>query len=194
MERSSGSISAILSVYGIAITFVQVWITREAFAHAGVRAVLSTANSLRVYLQGILIGLGVMIGLVLLILPGLYVFARWYLANILLVRDGGGRRAAMRRSWDLLEVHWVAALGVGLILFALSTARAPRLLPSCSVAPCTDRRSCASCSAKEHKRTCTESEIETDPRSVPRREPPTAPRPPRTWSRLALEASPVRVE
>ncbi len=122
MERSSGSISAILIVYGIAITFVQVWITREAFAHAGVRAVLSTANSLRVYLQGILIGLGVMIGLVLLILPGLYVFARWYLANILLVRDGGGRRAAMRRSWDLLEVHWVAALGVGLILFALSTA------------------------------------------------------------------------
>src|SRR3546814_13485490 len=40
----------------------------------------------------------------------------------LLVRDGGGRRAAMQRSWDMLAVHWPAALGVGLILFALSVA------------------------------------------------------------------------
>src|SRR3546814_13950415 len=73
------------------------------------------ANALSVYLQGILGGLGVLLGLLFLILPGLYVFARWYLASALLVRDGGGRRAAMQRSWDMLAVHWPAALGVGLI-------------------------------------------------------------------------------
>src|SRR3546814_17613722 len=28
----------------------------------------------------------------------------------------------MQRSWDMLAVHWPAALGVGLILFALSVA------------------------------------------------------------------------
>lgn len=122
IERTGGNGSGILIVYGIAITFVQVWITREALAQAGIAAAMSAANSLSVYLQGLLVGLGVLLGLVLLILPGLYVFARWYLASALLVRDEGGRRAAMQRSWDMLAVHWPAALGVGLILFALSVA------------------------------------------------------------------------
>jgi hypothetical protein len=122
MERMGGNGSGILIAYGIAITFVQVWITREAFAQAGIVPAMSVANSLSVYLQGLLVGLGVLLGLVLLILPGLYVFARWYLASALLVRDEGGRRAAMQRSWDMLAVHWPAALGVGLILFALSVA------------------------------------------------------------------------
>lgn len=122
IERTGGYGSGILIVYGIAITFVQVWITREALAQAGIAAAMSAANSLSVYLQGLLVGLGVLLGLVLLILPGLYVFARWYLAGALLVRDEGGRRAAMQRSWDMLAVHWPAALGVGLILFALSVA------------------------------------------------------------------------
>ncbi|WP_152567989.1 hypothetical protein [Sphingopyxis sp. LC81] len=122
MERIGGSGSGILIAYGIAITFVQVWITREAFAQAGIAAAMSVANSLSVYLQGLLVGLGVLLGLVLLVLPGLYIFARWYLASALLVRDEGGRRAAMQRSWDMLAVHWPAALGVGLILFALSVA------------------------------------------------------------------------
>lgn len=120
IERSSGFGSGILIAYGIAISFVQVWVTRKALASAGIEAAMPTANSLSLYLQGILIGLGVLLGLVLLILPGLYVFARWYLAGALLVREGSGRRAAMQRSWDMLETHWPAALGVGLMLFLLS--------------------------------------------------------------------------
>lgn len=122
IERVSGTGSGILIAYGIVLTFIQVWITREAFGRSGVVATMPVANSLSVYLQGVLIGIGVLLGLVLFILPGLYVFARWYLAGALLVRDGGGRRAAMQRSWDMLAVHWPAALGVGLILFVLSVA------------------------------------------------------------------------
>ncbi len=120
IERVGGTGSGILVVYGIAITFIQVWITREAFGQVGIAATMPVANALSVYLQGILIGLGVLLGLLFFILPGLYVFARWYLAGALLVRDMGGRRAAMRQSWDMLAVHWPAALGVGLILFLLS--------------------------------------------------------------------------
>lgn len=121
-DRLGDAASFVLIVYGILITFVQVWITREAFEQVGVAPALPIANSLSVYLQGLLIGLGVLLGLVLVILPGLYVFARWYLASALLVRDGGGRRAAMQRSWDMLAAHWPAALGAGLILGVLSVA------------------------------------------------------------------------
>lgn len=120
IERSGGIGTGILVAYGIAITFVQVWVTREGFAQVGVAARLPVANSLSVYLQGILVALGMMLGLLLFILPGLYVFARWYLAATLLVRNGSGRSASMRQSWDMLGAHWPAALGVGLILFLLS--------------------------------------------------------------------------
>lgn len=122
IERSGGTGSGILIAYGIAISFVQVWVTREAFQRSGVEPAMLVVNSLSVYLQGILTGLGIGLGLILLILPGLYIFARWYLAAALLVRDQDGRRAAMRRSWEMLAVHWPAALGVGLILFLLSVA------------------------------------------------------------------------
>ena len=122
IERSGGTGSGILIAYGIAITFVQVWITREAFKLSGVEPAMLVANSLSVYLQGILTGLGIGLGLILFVLPGLYIFARWYLAAALLIRDQNGRRAAMRGSWEMLAVHWPAALGVGLIMFFLSIA------------------------------------------------------------------------
>ena len=121
-DRMGDVASFVLIVYGILITFVQVWLTREAFEQVGVAPALPVVHSLSVYLQGLLIGLGILLGLVLVILPGLYVFARWYLASALLVRDGGGRRAAMQRSWEMLAAHWPAALGVGLILGVLSVA------------------------------------------------------------------------
>ncbi|MBL0767667.1 hypothetical protein JI743_02485 [Sphingopyxis sp. DHUNG17] len=120
--RMNSAGSWVLVVYGIVITVIQVWITREALAREGIAAAVPVANSLSVYLQSLLIGLGVLLGLILLVLPGLYVFARWYLAPVLLVRDGGGRRAAMERSWDMLLLHWPAALGVGLIMFVMSVA------------------------------------------------------------------------
>lgn len=122
VERTDGSGSAILVLYGIAITFVQVWLTREVLERVGIEPAVPIANSLTVYLQGLLVGLGILAGLLFLILPGLYLFARWYLASVILIRDGGGRRAAMARSWDMLERRWPAALGVGLILFTMSAA------------------------------------------------------------------------
>lgn len=117
--RMSSAGSWVFIAYGIFITVVQVWITREALAGEGIAAAMPVANSLSVYLQSLLIGLGVLLGF-LLVLPGLYVFARWYLAPTLLVRDGRGRRAAMQRSWDMLALHWPAALGAGLIFFIVT--------------------------------------------------------------------------
>lgn len=122
IERSSGTGSGILLVYGIATTFVQVWITREALELSGAGPALSLGNWLSVYLQGLLVGLAIIFGLLLLVLPGLYLFARWYLASVVLIREGGGRRAAMGKSWDMLQARWPAALGIGLIMFVLSLA------------------------------------------------------------------------
>lgn len=120
VERSGGTGSGITLLYGVATTFIQVWVTRAGLQLAGVEPALPTGNALSLYLQGLLVGLGIVAGLLLLILPGLYLFARWYLAGVLLVQKGSGRRAAMERSWNMLEAHWPAALGVGLIMVLLS--------------------------------------------------------------------------
>lgn len=122
IDRYAATGNWALILYGMLLCFLQVWITREAFERNGVVPAMSMANSLSLYLQGLLIGIGIMFASLLLILPGLYVFARWYLASTLLIRDEGGRRAAMRRSWDMLAVQWPTALGVGAILFLLSVA------------------------------------------------------------------------
>ncbi len=71
--------------------------------------------------QSILIALGIGLGFVLLVVPGLIVWARWSLAAPLLVGRGEGAIEAMGRSWELTRGHalniFLAALP--LILFLL---------------------------------------------------------------------------
>ncbi|AQR74768.1 hypothetical protein BXU08_14890 [Sphingomonas sp. LM7] len=48
---------------------------------------------------GIVTGLAIMIGLFLLILPGLYLYARWVVATPLVIGEGASMSEAMSRSW-----------------------------------------------------------------------------------------------
>jgi hypothetical protein len=121
IEQSPRASGPLMIGYGIGLSAIQLWVTRAALAANGFRT-REGWRVLGIYVQGILIGLGVLVGLILFILPGLYVFARWYLAAPILLFHGGGKREAMRRSWDLLERRWPAALAIGLIMFAVSIA------------------------------------------------------------------------
>lgn len=116
IARSPGFSIGVLLFIGMAQVFVQVWVVRDALVYFGYRPAMPIAGALSVYLQSLLIGAGVLLGLILLILPAFYVAARWYLAGTLLILHGGGRRAAMQQSWDLLESRWASALGVMLLL------------------------------------------------------------------------------
>lgn len=123
MERWTGvGFWLILIAQSIAMTFVQVWMTREALDQLGFRPVMPIIAALGVLLQGLLIGLGVGLGLLLLILPGLYIAARWYLATTLLIAQGGGRRAAMQRSWDMLASHWPTPFALVLVFGVVGAA------------------------------------------------------------------------
>lgn len=119
-EQSSGINGVALFAYSIALTFVQVWISREAFEKLGARPVMSIANAPSLFIQNLLIGIAMLVGLLLLVLPGIYIVARWYLANAFLILHGGGRRAAMGRSWALMESRWPVALGIMIILTAVA--------------------------------------------------------------------------
>lgn len=59
-----------------------------------------------VLLAVVLAGLGIAVGLLLLILPGVYVAVRWYLAPQVVVVDGARGTEALRRSAELVRGAW----------------------------------------------------------------------------------------
>jgi len=120
VRNVGGVAGGIWLVHGLVLTGVQIWITREALLAAGYHPALTIANILSLYLLGILVSLGILLGLLLLVLPGLYVAARWYVAGTVMVLDGGGTGAAIWRAWDLLERHWLTALIIGILMAALT--------------------------------------------------------------------------
>lgn len=69
----------------------------------------------------LLSGLGILVGMLLLVLPGLYVAARWSLANPLVIGEGMGATAALRESWErTADSAWpimgaLLVLGLGVI-------------------------------------------------------------------------------
>lgn len=70
----------------------------------------------------ILVGIGVVFGLVLLIVPGLILLARWSLASGLIVADGAPAMAAMRESWERTRASQWSIIGFYLVMFLIFAA------------------------------------------------------------------------
>ena len=69
--------------------------------------------------------LGILLGLALLVIPGLYLLVAWMLATQVVVLEGLAGPKALSRSRELLQGHMLRGLGVffvaGLVLLVLST-------------------------------------------------------------------------
>lgn len=64
-----------------------------------------------------LAGLGIVVGMILLIVPGLILAARWSTANAALLAEGEGVTAALGRSWDMTRASIWSIIGVQLVIF-----------------------------------------------------------------------------
>ena len=77
--------------------------------------------------------LGIGLGMILLVIPGLYVAARWSLANALVIGEGLGSTDSLRESWQRTQRHaWTivvcylllglvflgGAIVIGIVIFA----------------------------------------------------------------------------
>lgn len=58
-----------------------------------------------------LAGIGIGVGLLALIVPGIYVAVRWYVAAVAATLEGHGPVAALRRSAELVADRWWATFG-----------------------------------------------------------------------------------
>ena len=80
-----------------------------------VRPVLGT-----LFVAGILAGLGIALGFVALIVPGLFLAARWSLVTPVVVLEKLGATDALRRSWELVRGQTWTVLGVVLLTLLLA--------------------------------------------------------------------------
>ena len=60
----------------------------------------------------VLAGIGIAAGLVLLVVPGVYVAVRWYLVPQAVVIDGARGLRALRRSGELVQGFWWRTFGL----------------------------------------------------------------------------------
>ena len=71
-------------------------------------------------LAGVLAGIGILIGFILLIVPGLILLTRWVLVTPAVVLERLGPTDALRRSWNLVRGHSWTAFGVIVVTLVIS--------------------------------------------------------------------------
>jgi hypothetical protein len=94
------------------------------------RADLSTSETLqaarptigRVALASILAGIGIAIGLILLIVPGLFLITIWCMIVPVIVLEGAGVGAAFERSRQLVRGHGMQVFGTLVLVFLVLIA------------------------------------------------------------------------
>jgi hypothetical protein len=112
--------------------------------HAG-RSIQSALDVFApVFLAVLLAGAGIALGLLALILPGIFLAVRWYFVPQSVVIDGARYGEALRGSWRLTKGFWLRTFGVVLLanLIAFLPASAI-LLPLQSLAESADRQAIA---------------------------------------------------
>lgn len=97
-----------------------------------------------VFLAVLLAGLGTALGLVLLILPGLYVAVRWFFVPQAVVIDNARSAEALRASWRLTDGFWFRTFGIVILANLIAFLPASLLvLPLQALAESADRQAIA---------------------------------------------------
>ena len=76
---------------------------------------MTSEHVLRLIGLNIVYGIAVEIGLLLLIVPGIYIANKWSLSSLIAVKEDAGVTDAMRRSWHLTDPFFWPTLGFNIL-------------------------------------------------------------------------------
>lgn len=95
------------SVISLALLVPMIALIQQALERHGLMAEGERRSSyfFRVFAQGIVSGLGTIAGLLLFIVPGLFLFVRWSLSVVILIAKNGSILGSLRESWALTKGH-----------------------------------------------------------------------------------------
>lgn len=74
------------------------------------------------FIASLLSGLGVLLGAVLLVLPGIFLLARWLIASPFIVERGMGASEALKASWEATAKAWPGLFALILVAGAILIA------------------------------------------------------------------------
>jgi hypothetical protein len=123
-----------ITLFGALITMVTAYILQGALTRAaaddlsgaGVKFGAALGDGLRyffpLFIVAILVTLGIWIGLILLIIPGIILALRWSITAPIVVIERDGPTKSMGRSAELTEGHRWAIFGLFLLYFVLAYA------------------------------------------------------------------------
>lgn len=108
-------------VFGFAIAIAGAYLLFEVMLRKSGYLKPGTEDSFLPYVGlSILYSLGAGVGFILFIFPGLYIMARWSIAQPLLITRGGGIIEAMRDSWERTKGNEFSILVLVLVIVAVS--------------------------------------------------------------------------
>jgi hypothetical protein len=102
---------------GILSLAVQLYVMRAALEKAGLLQDNSKPRLGAFWWMGLISTLAIMIGCVLLILPGLYLAARWFVSGPILIAENKSAVESLRESWRLTGGSAWQLVGATLVLF-----------------------------------------------------------------------------
>ena len=88
------------NILNILVLVVQYYLIRHLVDRHGLRSADRLGGFGSFFVVGLITGLAVLLGFVLLIVPGFYLIARWSMVDAAVVAENRGFSDAMRRSWD----------------------------------------------------------------------------------------------
>jgi hypothetical protein len=105
------------NILNIPVLVVQYYLIRHLIDRQGLRSADRLGGFGSFFVVGLITGLAILLGCLLLILPGLYLSARWAMVDAAVVGENRGYSDAMRRSWDASEGN---VLPIALAILAIS--------------------------------------------------------------------------
>jgi len=90
---------------GIPILVVHYYMIRRVVDRQGLRSADKPGGFGSFFVLGIMTGVPILLGYVLLILPGLYLSARWAMVDAALLAENRGASDAIGRSWNATKGH-----------------------------------------------------------------------------------------
>lgn len=103
------------SLGGIVSIGVQYWLIRQALERRDRLDGRAGFGSL--FGLNLLSGLAIIVGFLLLIVPGIYLMARWSAADAALLSEGEGVSAALGESWEMTASHIWPIIGALLVVY-----------------------------------------------------------------------------
>ena len=105
------------NILNILMLVVQYYLIRHLVDQQGLRSADRLGGFGSFFVVGLITGLAVLLGFVLLIVPGIYLMARWSMVDAAVVAENRGFSDAMRRSWDATADN---VLPIGLAILTIS--------------------------------------------------------------------------